>query len=140
LRSAYLKIHYSYEKTLEHQVRCKNTRNSGQTLGVALLDYKMIRHHSNPHPCAQTKVRITMFTWSVLRYLVTTYMDNERSVSECDLLSQRPERANALATSTGRRLVIKCTWSRSGSTRLAPSTASIQCLSPDKIRLHRYSY
>jgi len=32
-------------------------------------------------------------------------MDNEYSGSERDLLSQRPERANALATSTGRRLV-----------------------------------
>ena len=68
------------------------------------------------------------------------YMDNEWSVSERDLLSQRPERANALATSTGRRLVMKCTWSRSRGTRLAPSMASIQCLSPNKIRLPRYSY
>jgi len=47
------------------------------------------------------------------------YMDNKWSVSERDLLSQRPERANALATSTGRRLVMKCTWSRSRGTRLA---------------------
>ena len=47
------------------------------------------------------------------------YMDNERSGSERDLLSQRPEGANALATSTGRRLVMKCTWSRSRGTRLA---------------------
>ena len=54
------------------------------------------------------------------------YMDNEWSVSERDLLSQCPERANAVATSTGRRLVMKCTWSRSRGTRLAPSTASIQ--------------
>ena len=68
------------------------------------------------------------------------YMDNEWSVSERNLLSQRPEQANALATSTGRRLVMKCTWPRSRGTRLAPSTAGIQCLSPDKIRLHRYSY
>jgi len=30
------------------------------------------------------------------------------------------------------------TWSRSRGTRLAPSTASIQCLSPDKRWLHRY--
>ena len=35
------------------------------------------------------------------------YMDNEWSVSERDLLSQHPERANALATWTGRRLVRK---------------------------------
>jgi len=68
------------------------------------------------------------------------YMDNEWFGSERDLLSQRPEQANALATSTGRRLVMKCTWSRSRGTRLAPITASIQCLYPDKIRLHRYSY
>ena len=68
------------------------------------------------------------------------YMDNEWSVSERNLLSQRPEQANALATSTGRRLVMKCTWPRSRGTRLAPSTAGIQCLSLDKIRLHRYSY
>ena len=61
------------------------------------------------------------------------YMDNERSGSERDLLSQRPEGANALAISTGRRLVIKCTWSRSRGTRLAPSTVSVQCLSPHKI-------
>ena len=61
------------------------------------------------------------------------YMDNEWPVSERDLLSQRPERANALATSTGRRLVMKCTWSRSRGTRLAPSTVSVQCLSPHKI-------
>jgi len=39
-------------------------------------------------------------------------MDNEWSGSDRDLLSQHPERANALATSTGRRLVMKCTWSR----------------------------
>ena len=39
-------------------------------------------------------------------------MDNEWSGSELDLLSQRPELTNALATSTGRRLVMKCTWSR----------------------------
>jgi len=39
-------------------------------------------------------------------------MDNEWSGSERDLLSQRPERANALATSTRRRLVTKRTWSR----------------------------
>ena len=61
------------------------------------------------------------------------YMDNMWSGSERDLLSQRPERATALATSTGRRLVMKGTWSRSRGTRLAPSTASIQCLSPVKI-------
>jgi len=58
------------------------------------------------------------------------YTDNEWSGSERDLLSQHPERANALATSTGRHLVMRCTWSRSRGTRLAPS---IQCLSPDKI-------
>jgi len=34
-----------------------------------------------------------------------SYMDNKWSGSERDLLSLRPERANALATSTGRRLV-----------------------------------
>ena len=45
------------------------------------------------------------------------YMDNEWSGSERDLLSAH--------------------WSRSRGTRLAPSTASIQCLSPDKI--WRYS-
>jgi len=39
-------------------------------------------------------------------------MDNEWSGSERDLLSQRLERANALATSTRRRLFMKCTWSR----------------------------
>jgi len=61
------------------------------------------------------------------------YMDNEWSGPERDLLSQRFERANALATWTGRRLAMKCTWSRSRGTRLAPSTASIQCLSLDKI-------
>ena len=61
------------------------------------------------------------------------YMDNERSGSERDLLSKHPEGANALATSTGRRLVMKCTWSRSRDTRLAPSTVSVQCLSPHKI-------
>ena len=61
------------------------------------------------------------------------YMDNKWSGSERDLLSQRHERANAFATSTGRRLVVKCTWSRSRGTRLGPSTASIHCLSPDKI-------
>ena len=61
------------------------------------------------------------------------FMDNERSGSERDLLSQRPEGANALATSTGRRLVMKCTWSRSRGTKLAPSTANVQCLSPHKI-------
>ena len=61
------------------------------------------------------------------------YMYNERSGSERDLLIQRPEGTNALATSTGRRLVMKCTWSRSRGTRLAPSTVSIQCLSPHKI-------
>jgi len=60
-------------------------------------------------------------------------MDIEWSGSERDLLSQRPERANALATSTGRRLVMKRTWSRSRGNRLAPSTVSIQCLSPDKV-------
>jgi len=60
------------------------------------------------------------------------YMDNKWSGSECDLLSQRPERANALVTSTGRRLVVKCTWSRPHGARLAPSTASIQCLSQDE--------
>jgi len=27
---------------------------------------------------------------------------------------------------------MKCTWSRSRGTRLAPSTAGIQCLSPDR--------
>ena len=49
---------------------------------------------------------ITMFTWPVLRCLVTVYyMDNEWSVSERDLLSQHHEQANALATWTGRRLV-----------------------------------
>jgi len=53
-------------------------------------------------------------------------MDNEWSGSERDLLSQRHERANDLATSTGGRLVMKCTWSRSRGTRLASSTASIQ--------------
>ena len=47
------------------------------------------------------------------------YMDNEWSCSERYLLSQRTERANALATSAGRRLVMKCTWSRSRGTRLA---------------------
>jgi len=57
-------------------------------------------------------------------------MDNKWSGSERDLLSQRPERANALVTTTGRCLVMKGMWSRSGNTRLAPS---IQCLSPDKI-------
>jgi len=41
------------------------------------------------------------------------YKDNEWSGSERDLLSERPERANALATWTGRRLVMKYTWSRS---------------------------
>ena len=46
-------------------------------------------------------------------------MDNVWSGSERDLLNQRPERANALATSTGRRLVMKCAWSRSRGTRLA---------------------
>ena len=46
-------------------------------------------------------------------------MDNEWSVSVCNLLSQRPEQANALATSTGRCLVMKCTWPRSRGTRLA---------------------
>jgi len=61
------------------------------------------------------------------------YMDNEWSGSERGLLSQRRERANALATSTGRRLVMKCTWSRSRGTRLPPSTDSIQCLCPDKM-------
>ena len=40
------------------------------------------------------------------------YMD-KWSGSEHDLLCPHPERANALATSTGRRLVMKCTWSRS---------------------------
>ena len=55
------------------------------------------------------------------------------SGSERDLLSQHPERANALATSTGRRLVMMCTWSRSRGTRLAHSTTNIQCLSLDKI-------
>jgi len=39
-------------------------------------------------------------------------MDNKWSGSEHVLLSQRPERANTLATSTRRRLVMKCTWSR----------------------------
>ena len=67
-------------------------------------------------------------------------MDNEWSGSERDLLSQRHERANDLATSTGGRLVMKGTWSRLRGTRLACSTASIQWLSPDKIWLHRYSY
>jgi len=56
------------------------------------------------------------------------YMDNEWSGSERDLLSQRPDQANALATSTGRCLVMKGTWSRSRGTRLAPSTASSACL------------
>jgi len=60
-------------------------------------------------------------------------MDNKWSGSERDLLSHLPERANALATSTGRRLVMKCTWSRWRGTRLAPSTASIRYLSPDTI-------
>jgi len=46
-------------------------------------------------------------------------MDNKWSGSERDLLSQRPERANALATWTGRRLVMKCTWSRSCCSKLA---------------------
>jgi len=41
------------------------------------------------------------------------YMDNKLSGSQCGLLNQHPERANALATSTGRRLVMKGTWSRS---------------------------
>jgi len=60
-------------------------------------------------------------------------MDNELSGSESDLLSQRPERADA--TWTGRRLVMKSTWSRSRGTSLAvaPSTTSIQCLSLGKI-------
>jgi len=61
------------------------------------------------------------------------YMDNELSGSERDLLSQRPERADALATWTGRRLVMNSTWSRSRGTSLAPSTTSIQCLSLGKI-------
>ena len=43
-------------------------------------------------------------------------------------LSLDATRANALATSTGRRLVMKRTWSRSRGTRLAPSTASSACL------------
>jgi len=41
------------------------------------------------------------------------HMDNEWSCSERDFLSQRPERANALSTWTGRRLVMKRTRSRS---------------------------
>jgi len=61
------------------------------------------------------------------------YMANKWSGSERDLLSQRPERANALAISIGRRFVTKCTWSHSRGARLAPRTASIQCLSPDKM-------
>jgi len=52
-------------------------------------------------------------------------MDNKWSGSERDFLSQRPERANALATSTGRRLVMKCTWSRSRGTRLALTVARL---------------
>jgi len=60
-------------------------------------------------------------------------MGNKRSGSERDLLSQRPEGADALATSTGRRPVMKCTWSRSRGTKLAPSTVSVQSLSPHKI-------
>jgi len=56
-------------------------------------------------------VSITTFTWSVLRWSLPC-TDNEWSGSERDLLSQRLERANALATSTRRRLVMKCTWSR----------------------------
>jgi len=83
----------------------------------------------------KTKFRVTT-TGHILRlhgqFCVVSipYMDNEWSGSESDLLSQCPERANALATSTGRRLVMKCTWSRLRGTRLAPG---IQCLSPDKI-------
>jgi len=46
-------------------------------------------------------------------------MGNKWSGSERGLLSQRPERTNALATSTGRRLVMKCRRSRSRGTRLA---------------------
>jgi len=46
-------------------------------------------------------------------------MDNKWSGSEHDLLSQRPERVNALATSKGRRLVMKGMWSRLRGTRLA---------------------
>ena len=46
-------------------------------------------------------------------------MDNKWSGSERDLLSQRHERANALATSAGRRLVMKCMWFRSRGVRLA---------------------
>jgi len=65
-------------------------------------------------------------------------MDNKWSGSEPDLLSQHPEQANVLAISTGRCLVMKCTWSHSRGARLAPSMASIQCLSPDKIWLHCY--
>ena len=39
------------------------------------------------------------------RIVLLPYMDNEWSGSERDLLSQRPEWANALATLIGRRLV-----------------------------------
>jgi len=67
------------------------------------------------------------------------YMANELSSSERDLLSQHPEWADALATWTGRRLVLKSRWSCSRGTRLAPSKTSIQCLSLGKIWLHRYS-
>jgi len=58
------------------------------------------------------------------------YVDNKWSGSERDLLSQHPERVNALVTSTGRRLVMNCTWSHLRGARLAPS---IQYLSPGKI-------
>jgi len=47
-----------------------------------------------------------MASFALSRYHIC--LDNKLSGSERDLLSQRPERANALATSTGRRLVMKC--------------------------------
>ena len=82
---------------------------------------------TSPRDKWETKCTSSTFTWSVFRCLVSryhTWIAIKRFGSERDLLSQRTERANALATSTGERLFMKGAWSCSRS-------AASQSQSPD---------
>jgi len=82
---------------------------------------------TSPRDKWETTCPSNTFTWSVFLCLISryhTWITIKRFGSERDLLSQRAEGANALATSTGERLFMKCAWSRSRS-------ATSQSQSPD---------
>jgi len=85
-----------------HPVRGESYNQRNTTGEVATVNTQCRkRSRGNKH------ILFSTFTWSV--FIVSSpYMKNEWSRSEYDLLSQHTERANALATSTRRRIIMKC--------------------------------